>query len=326
MALSDYGRGKPEQILRDYFPLDAKAAMILKSAVSPTKSSDFPPTDVIGAFRSLAPASAAWKLFDHPSALKLDLTGKHQINIPHLASQPPAPVFVAEAAPGPVLQWSFLKNVLGPVRKILCFVGISEELEAASPQNASAILGRVLSDAMNKSIDTICFDANPDNGVRPAGLLNGVTPLTAASGTDKWENTQLDLANLIGAIANANIDASDAVFIAHPGDAAMIQQRRSGNFDNEVLATLGLARGTIMCVAPAGIASGFQGPPEITASKEATLHWESATPADIVSSPGVVAAPVRTPFQEYMIITKVRAEASWCSSPGAVSLVSSVSW
>jgi hypothetical protein len=105
-ALSDYGRGRPEQILRDYFPLDDRAARILKSAVSPTKSSDFPPTDVVASFRSLAPASAAWKLFDHPSALKLDLTGYHQINIPHLSNLPPGAVFVAEAAPGPVLQWS----------------------------------------------------------------------------------------------------------------------------------------------------------------------------------------------------------------------------
>jgi hypothetical protein len=323
-ALSTCGHGKAEKILKDHFPTDSRAAIILKAAVTPTSTSDFPATDVIGAFRSLAPGSAAWKLFDHPSALKLDLRGYHQINIPHVANLPPAPVFVGEGMPGPVLTWSFVNNALGPVRKILVFAGISEELDAASPQNASAVIGRVLADATNKSVDAIAFDANPGDAIRPAGLLNGVTPINNANGTDEWRNTQDDLADLIGAIGDAGIDPTDAVFVVGPREAALIRQR-SGDLDNDVLMTLGLPKGTVLCVAPAGIASGYQGPPEIETSK-ATLHREGTTPAEIVSTPGIVAEPSTSFFQSYLIAIKVRAEAAWCAAPGAVQFVQSVNW
>ncbi|MGY8683903.1 hypothetical protein Q2941_39965 [Bradyrhizobium sp. UFLA05-153] len=75
-----------ERILKSSWPHDPRAAAILKTAVSPTSTADFPPVDVVAAFRSLAPGSAAWKLFAHEAALKLDLKGVHQINVPHVAA------------------------------------------------------------------------------------------------------------------------------------------------------------------------------------------------------------------------------------------------
>jgi hypothetical protein len=324
MALSNAGHGRPETILRNNFPLDDRAARILKSATSPTSTSDWPPTDLVGTFRSLAPGSAAWKLFDHPSALRLDLSGIHTISIPHVASQPPAPVFVGEGSPGPVLTWTFLKNTLGPARKMLMFAGISEELETAVPGNASAVIGRVLADSTNRSVDAIAFDNNPGDTTRPPGLLNGVTPITAASATSKWENQQDDLANLIGAIGNSGIDPTDAVFVASPREATLIKMR-GGDLDNDVLISLALPAGTVICVATAGLASGYQGPPEITIGKEATFHRET-NPLPIVGTGGAIAAPSTSFFQGSLLAVKVRAEAAWCAAPGAVQFVQSVNW
>jgi hypothetical protein len=145
-ALANNERGSAAQIMRRNWPHDGRAELILKSPVSPasTTNTGLPGHDVVDAFRSLAPGSAAFQLFDHPSALKLDLRGVRSISIPHVASFPPAPVFVGEGSPGPVVQWSLMKSAVGPVRKILIIAAVSEELENASPQSVSAVIGRVL--------------------------------------------------------------------------------------------------------------------------------------------------------------------------------------
>jgi hypothetical protein len=325
-ALASSERGSPEKILRANWPHDPRAQAILKAAVSPTSTADFPAQDTIAAFRSLAPGSAAWKLFDHPSALRLDLRGVRSITIPHVANFPSQPVFIAEGAPGPVVQWSLMKSAVGPVRKIMVLSAVSEELESASPQSVSAVIGRVLADAVNKSIDAIAFDSNPGTAIRPPGLLFGVTPLTATSGTDQAQNMFTDLGNLVGAIGAAGIDPSEAVLIASPREAMSLILRAGAQFNSTVLMSLGVPDKTIIAAAPAGIASGYQGPPAIDTSKEAVLHREGASPGEIVSSPGVVAAPSTSIFQSYLLAIRVRAEAAWAAAPGAVQVTNTVNW
>jgi hypothetical protein len=70
----------PGKVLRRTWPRDQHAELLLKGAVSPTKTTDFISYDQIGAFRSIAPSSAALRLFD--------------IKVPHVASVPPKPVLV----------------------------------------------------------------------------------------------------------------------------------------------------------------------------------------------------------------------------------------
>ena len=54
----------PERVLKQSWPRDEHAALLLRAATSPTKTTDFVSFDQVGAFRSLAPGSAALKLFD----------------------------------------------------------------------------------------------------------------------------------------------------------------------------------------------------------------------------------------------------------------------
>ena len=174
-ALAEIQKADPRKILRANWPNDDRAQSILRAAQSPTDTSSIPcQATSVTTWRSLAPAAAAWKLFDHPSALRLDLTGLTTIKMPNIAALPPAPVFVAEGSPAPVLQWAFGKTELGPAKKILVISAVTEELNYATPENAAAVIGPSFSEATAKSIDTIAFDTNPATAVRPAGLLNGV--------------------------------------------------------------------------------------------------------------------------------------------------------
>ena len=64
----------PEPVLKAIWPDDRHAAARLKSAVSPTSTGNAPALllDVVQAFRSLAPASAALALFEKGLSVSLD--------------------------------------------------------------------------------------------------------------------------------------------------------------------------------------------------------------------------------------------------------------
>jgi hypothetical protein len=232
---------------------------------------------------------------------------------------------VGEGQPAPSLQANFAHTPLGPVRKILVLSAISEELQDASPQNAAQVIGRVLSDATNKSVDSIAFDANPDDGIRPAGLLNGVAPIVASAGTDTWSNMVSDVSNLVEAIGNAGIDASETIFITRPREAMLLRMRTGPDFVSSVYSSIGLPSGTVIAVAPQGLASGYRGPPTIETGKQGSWQFADSNPAEIVGTGGAVAdGPVISAFQNYLISIKVRANAAWCA--GAVQVVQNVQW
>lgn len=319
MALSELQqRANPRTILKSHWPTDDRAALLLKAAQSPTDTtnSGLPAAASVTTWRSLAPGSAAWRLFDHNSALRLDLSGFNTIEMPNIAALPPAPVFVEEGEPAPVVQWTWGKTVLGPAKKVLVIAALSDELERSTPESAAAIMGRVLSDATNKSIDVVAFDTNAGDDVRPPGLCHGVSPITASAATNPGDAMIEDLAALAGQIGGNGIDPENVVYVAGPREAQTIKLRAGPKFDNDVLMSLGVPAKTVIAVAPSGIASGYQGPPTISTSKEGVLH-RNTDPTQPPSS---------SLFQTNLIGVKCRANAAWCAAPGAVAVVGSISW
>jgi hypothetical protein len=60
----------------------------------------------------------------------------------------------------------------------------------------------------------------------------------------------------------------------------------------------------------------------------APLHFESTTPLPIgtVGTPNIVAAPVHSAFQEYLILVKLRGRMAWAIQPNAVCFMTGVAW
>jgi hypothetical protein len=320
LALAEIHKGNPRQILRASWPDDARAALILRSATSPTDTVALPGQATVVTWRSLSPSSAAWRLFSHESALRLDLTGIATIGMPNVASLPPAPVFVAEGVAAGVVQWQWSRTTLGPAKKILVLSAVTNELMNATPENAASIIGRVLSDATAKSIDTICFDTAPADAIRPAGLCHSVAPITASAATDHGAALIEDLANLAGQIAGNGVDASSVVYICGAREAQTIKMRAGPQFDSLVLSSLGVLSKTIICVAPAGISSGYQGPPSIETGST-TLVFQDTAP---VGDPPT--APTKNLWQTDGTSIRVRAQAAWCAAPGSVAITAGIAW
>jgi hypothetical protein len=311
------------KILKTSWGDDHRAMMILKAPVSPTATpSGYPSIDTIGVFRSLAPGSAALALFER--CTKLNLQGINTVRVPHTNALPRKPVFIGEGKPAPAVQFPTAATTLGPTRKILVISAVSRESQEASAETASTVIGRVLADASNASIDFTAFDTNAADATRPAGLLYGVTPISSSNGSDDYMNMADDLGNLAKAVGDAMIDPSDLIYVAGPREATIIRLR--GGVSVNCLTTLGLPAGSVAAFAPAAVYSGYQGEPVVETAEEVAIHMEDLNPAEIVSSPGTVAAPQKSFFQTEVIAIRVRAWASWAVAPGGAQIVNSVNW
>jgi hypothetical protein len=312
--------GDPAKIAKAAWPSDERALMIAKGAVTPTTSAMLWSYNPVVAYRSLAPSSAALALFQY--GMMLDLTGATTIRIPAIVPGV-LPVFVGEGMPGPVVKRSLSSTILGPVRKILLFATATGELENCTPETASAVIGRILADAAERSIDATAFGTTTDDGVTPTGLLHGVTPTAAATaGPDAMAE---DLGALTGAIGAAGIDPNGAVFVCGPREATIIKTKASLRLDNLILTTLGLPAKSVACFAPAGIVSGYQDDPTIEIRPEGVLHYEDTTPADIGTAGGV-AAPTKSAFQTNLLAIKVRGNCAWVAANGAAQVITAVNW
>jgi hypothetical protein len=265
-------------------------------------------------------------------AMALDLTGINQLDIPIASNPASAPaIFIAEGRPAPVVQSILSKMTLGPACKTLIIAAVSNELESATPQTASAVIARVLSDRTNIGIDKAVFSSGAATSAQPAGLLNGATGVAATAPSASImtsEAAAADVGNLLGAIGAAGIDPSGAVLVGGPATIGRLMGLL-GDLDLDALMTLGLGAGdkSLTAIAPAAVASGYEGAPQIEVGKDATIHMEDTTPLDLVASPSTVAAPQRTMYQINSLAVKVRGNAAWCVAPGGVSVISGgVQW
>jgi hypothetical protein len=311
----------PSKIAKAAWPSDERALAITKGAMTPTTTAGVWTWDPVIAYRSLAPSSAALALFQ--MGLALNLEGASTIRIPNVAGLPVQPVFVGEGLPAPNVQWNFNADViLGPARKILMLSAVSEELENCTPETASAVIGRVLADVMNRGVDATAFGTAAADTTKPAGLLHGVTPTAAATaGPDALAE---DLGNLAGAIGAVGIDASNVVYVAGPREATILKVKVGPRFSNPILTTLGLPAKSVAAFAPEGVASGYQDAPTIEVTKGPAYHFDDA-PTDISTS-GSVAAPVKSLYQTGLLAIRVRANAAWATVPGAAAVITAVNW
>jgi HK97 family phage major capsid protein len=317
VALSD---NNPRAFLQRTWPQDETAMLLLKAATTPTATGSYPTLTTVATLPALAPEAAATRLFAR--AVGVDLSSVAQVSVPSAAVQP-QPGFVAEGAPAPVAQFSLAAITVGPAKKILIMSALTRELANATADTAQAVIGHVLSEATAKSLDAALFSNTAGDDTRPAGLLAGVTPITATAGGGLAMVT--DVGNLAGAIADAGIATDDMVIIAHPGQATKLRLLAGPAFTNAVLGTPQVAAGTVIAVAPDALFVGYSGAPEVDSSIETAIHFEESAPLPIATG-GVQAAPTRSAFQQDLIIIRLRARCAWAAMPGAVQFITGATW
>ncbi|WP_313452542.1 phage major capsid protein [Brevundimonas sp.] len=120
--------------------------------------------------------------------------------------------WVGEGAPKPVSELAFDQITLG-MTKLAGIVVITDELARASSPSAEAIVRQDLISTIVQTMDRDFVDpANAGtSNVKPASIINGVTPVTA-SGTDA-DAVRTDVKGLFAKFIAANLSLEGAVWI-----------------------------------------------------------------------------------------------------------------
>jgi hypothetical protein len=206
--------------------------------------------------------------------------------------------FVGESAPVPVGQGISSKLSLVP-HKLMEITSITGEMlrYTASEEMIEDSLTRQI----GSRLDALMFSNSAGTSIAPAGLLNGIAPLSATPITGGPFDQAMfeDLAELAGAVSVVSGNGPEnIVFIAASKQASFMQLRLGNNPYYPVLKSDALSAGTVIAAAVSTVVFCARDP-RFEQSSEVVLHMEDTTPAQIgtVGTPNVVAAPTRSMWQ-----------------------------
>ena len=212
------------------------------------------------------------------------------------------------------------------MKKLGANVVLSRELVESS--NGETVVETLLKEDIATSLDAAVFSNAAATSSKPAGILNGVAALTATTGGG--ENAlRGDLALVGGAVAAATGNGDGIAFIASPAYAIRFGTYKAVIGDTSNLwASLSVPDGTLIAVQTKAFVSAFGSTPRIRASKEATLHMDTAPVAiGTPATPNVVAAPASSMFQIDSIAVQAVLDVAYAlRASGAVAWLQSATW
>jgi hypothetical protein len=271
----------------------------------------------------LAPLSAAADLIGR--GLRVNFEGHASIIIPgRVIASTDTGGFVAEGAPIAVRALPVTSLTLTPFKLgVICV--LSNEVGRYSVPNAQRVIEQNVTEAAAVRLDTELFSNTASSSTRPAGLLNGLSTVGAA--TAGSEAMGQDIGKLLGALASAG-GGRNPVFVCSPPQAGSLKLRAGAQWDYPVLSSPALAAGTVVCIEAGSFASGFSAIPEIDTTNAGALHFEDTTPLQLVSGAGpTTASPIRSLFQTDASAIKMVLRCSWgMRAAGHIQIVTSVTW
>jgi|SRR5215207_9350073 len=332
-----------EDILNKMYPDDSNVAMITKAAVAgaTTTAAGWAAELVntaMGEFletlrpRSVYPGLAAaggGRLAFGPNA--------GAIKIPSRAATPSiGGSFIGEGAPIPVRRLGLTSVTLSPKKMGVLSVFSREIARYGTPAIETLLRNEILADTAI-TLDSLLLDATAGSTVRPAGLTNGVTPLTATAGGGQAAILG-DIKKLRAPFDTANAGANLILLMNPAQELSLALTPNSGGelgwadpVVNRfgVLTSTAIAAGTVIMIDAEDFVTATGDVPEFEISNEATLHMEDTTPLQIgtTGTPTVVAAPVQSMFQTAQIAIRMLLDVSWAMRrTGMVQTIVGVTW
>lgn len=338
-----------ERALRERYGNDEATGAVLRAAVNPAQTgvagwaSELVQTAQQGFLDRLIPNFIYPSLSSRGSKYTFGPTAGH-IKIPtRTTSQVLAGAWVAEAAPKPVKRLSFSSITLEPY-KLAVISTFSEEMAMYSTPAIEGIIRQAMSDDTGIALDTYLIDAVAASaGVRPAGLLNGVTPLTATASGTATEKMIADFKQMLAALTAAGSTGTNIVVLVNPAQALSMNfaltttgdflfggtDGAGARFGVSIIPSATVAAGRVIAVDANEFATATGDTPRFAVSNEATLHEEDTTPLAIgtTGAPATVAAPARSLFQTDSIAIRLSLHVSWAMRrTGMVQTIASVGW
>lgn len=314
--------GFADRVAKQRWPGDSDTALAVKAATSPTTSAiGLAGTAVSDVFTAMGGASAAAIVLGQ--GLELTFEGATVISAPGVVTDANIASFVGEAMPIPVKGLSFDGPTLAR-SKFATIIGFTRQQIEHS--NIEAIVRAVVLESLGLAADAALFSTAAASSIRPAGLLNGISPLTASTATDPQDAMIADIKALVSAVAP--IAGNGEVVLVAAIDQAVALRLRQHRETYVILVSAALAAGTIIAVAPNGLASAIDPVPRFEVADAATLVMDDAAgPLSQVGTPNTISAPARSMFQTDSLALRVVLQVGWgLRSPTAIAFMTGVAW
>lgn len=257
--------------------------------------------------------------------------------------------FIGEGKPIPVRQGSFGAITLLP-HKFGVISTFTREIAAHSTPAIEALIREGILEDSAIAIDEALLDDVAADAIRPAGLLNGVTPTPGAAGGD-IDAIVADLKALLAPFVAANA-ADRLVMLMNDSNVFKLQwamtpvgtypfrdQINQGNFGGvPVIKSTHVPLNTLIMLRAADFASASDDTPEFDVSDQATIHEDDGgypdtnalnpgTVLPIVDGAGTAAKPVRSLWQTASIGVRMLQDLDWAMRrPDMVSVVENITW
>ena len=295
-----------------------------------------------GFMETLYPKAVYPRLSGYGMSLSFGTAGK--IVIPTRAITPTiAGSFVGEGLPIPVRQGLFTSQTLTP-KKMAVITTFTREISEHSVPAIEGILRNGVQEDTAISLDSVLLDANPATVVRPAGILNGISGLTATAGGGFAALTG-DIKQITGALLTGTRgNVRNPVWLMNPQQVNSIGLTAAPGagvfpFRDEIgVGKLGgwpvidsgtVPLGTVIALDAADFVAVGGDAPRFEISDQATLHMEDTAPTDITTTgtPPVAAFPVKSMFQTDSLALRLILPINWTiRRAGVVAWTSSVTW
>ncbi len=223
--------------------------------------------------------------------------------------------FLAEGAPAPMSSMVLSSAALEP-KVVVAALAFSKELAKFSDARAEAIFERELRKATIDAVDGALLSTNAASATKAAGLLNGVTAVTATS------DPTADIRDLVDDFAG---DLTSAFFVASP--------KIMGSIYGADRPMLGLRNGELMNApalvsrnAPAGTLILIDGDGVLAAISDVDVSVSEQASAIMADNPSGASAVVNF-WQSGLVGIRLTLNIDWAKvRPGSVSFISGAAW
>ena len=333
----------PEEVLERLYGNDEATGIIVKAAVAPATTTtsgwaaELVNTAMTEFLETLRPMSVYPELAAAGGGRLSFGPNQGAIKIPARAPTPSiGGSFIGEGAPIPVRRLALTSATLSP-KKLGVITTFTREIARYSTPAIEGILrNEILADTAI-TLDSILLDNVAGDAIRPAGLLNGVTAITATTGGGQAA-ILADIRKLRAPFDAAN-NGTNLVLLMNPAQEVGLALTPAADGQlgwtsavlsrYKIITSTAIPVGRVIMVNAGDFVTATGDVPEFEMSNEATLHMEDSTPLQIGSTgtPNTVAAPVRSLFQTATMGLRMLMDVSWSMRrTGSVAWIDGVTW